>query len=256
MHVKNILRFLWVALALSAAISLRATERIPSAPAAYFNDYAGVVSLSTAHALNAQLEQYERTSSNQLVVAVYAHMESDSSIEDYTVRVAQAWSVGQKGRNNGAVLFVFRDDHKLYIQVGYGLEPVLTDALSKRIVENEIKPAFRAGDYDAGLRAGVNAMIAASQGEYKGTGQTHDEKGFRLSRNGLWIIFLIVLFVFSWVRSLFGRSVVYSGRQRGGLSPIFWAGGGGSSWSGGSGGGGGFSGGGGSFGGGGAGGSW
>ncbi|MDB6167073.1 MAG: hypothetical protein JWQ83_2213, partial [Lacunisphaera sp.] len=107
---------------------LAAAERIPPAPASYFNDYAGAVSAGAADDMNRQLQQYERDSSNQLLVVVYRKMESDSSVEDYTVRVAEAWKVGQKGRNNGAVLFVFKDDHKLYIQVGYGLEPTLTDA--------------------------------------------------------------------------------------------------------------------------------
>lgn len=124
----------------AAASWLRASEVIPPSPPKYFNDYANVVSPATAGALNAQLEQYERASSNQLLVVIYPKMQSDSSVEDYTVRVAQSWGVGQKGRSNGAVLFVFLTDRRMYIQVGYGLEPVLTDALSKRIIENELKP--------------------------------------------------------------------------------------------------------------------
>ena len=81
-------------------------------------------------------------------------MQSDSSIEDYTVRVAQSWGVGQKGKSNGAVLFVFTQDRKMYLQVGYGLEGALPDALAKRIIENEIKPYFRNGDYDGWLAGG------------------------------------------------------------------------------------------------------
>jgi uncharacterized protein len=248
--------------ALAIAVQpVAAAERIPPAPARYFNDYAGIVSGQTAGELDAQLENYERASSNQLLVAIFPKMESDSSVEDYTVRVAQAWGAGQKGRSNGAVLFAFMQEHKLYIQVGYGLEPRLTDALCKRIVENEIKPAFRAADYDKGLRAAVQAMIAASKGEYQGSGRTVRDLLPNLPPKVLVGLVVVILYlVFSFVRR-FQQPVLYGRRRASGLGGIFWTGGGGgwssgsgSGWS--SGGGGGFSGGGGSFGGGGAGGSW
>ena len=104
------------------------------------------------------------------MVAVFPKMQSDSSIEDYTVRVARSWQVGQKNKNNGAVLFVFVQDHKMFLQVGYGLEGVLPDALCKRIIDEQITPRFKAGDFDGGLTAGVQAILAATKGEYKGTG--------------------------------------------------------------------------------------
>ena len=95
-----------------------AAEVIPPAPAQYFNDSAGVVSAGTAAQLNQKLEQFERDASSQIVVVVYPKMQSDSAIEDYTVRVAQSWKIGQKDKNNGAVLFVFTQDHKMFLQVG------------------------------------------------------------------------------------------------------------------------------------------
>ena len=245
--------------ALLAAAWLPAAERIPPRPDRYFNDFAGVVSPATASQLNARLEQLERESSNQLVVAIYPKMDSASAVEDYTVRVAQAWAVGQKGRNNGAVLFAFMQEHALFIQVGYGLEGALPDATAKRIVEDEIKPAFRAGDYDGGMRAAVDAMVAATKGEYHGTGRTHAANNSGMNSNATWIIAVILLVAFSWIRSRRAGGASYTGRPRRGFSPIFWTGGGrggGRGSGGGGGGGGGFSGGGGSFGGGGAGGSW
>ncbi len=150
----------------------RAAEIIPPPPAQYFNDYANVVSPATATELNRTLEQFERDASSQILVTVFPKMQSDSSIEDYAVRVAQSWKVGQKGKDNGAVLFVFVQDHKMYLQVGYGLEGALPDAICKRIIENEIKPHFRNGDFDGGLRAGITAILQATRGEYKGTGRT------------------------------------------------------------------------------------
>ncbi len=97
-----------------------AAEVIPPAPEHYFNDYAHATSPATAERLNRELEDFEKQTSSQLLVAVYPKMQSDSSIEDYTIRVARAWKVGQAGKNNGAILFVFVQDHKMFIQVGYG----------------------------------------------------------------------------------------------------------------------------------------
>src|SRR4051812_13669081 len=182
-----------------AVTGLAAAERIPAAPARYFNDYAGIVRPDTANALNRQLEQFERDTSNQLLVVIYPKMESDSSVEDYTVRVAQAWKAGQQGRNNGAVLFAFMQEHQLYLQVGYGLEGVLPDAIAKRIIENEIVPRFRAGDVDGGMTAAVDAMIAAAKGEYRGTGRTQAQSQARgqdgFTGGGIGFVVLVIFVI-------------------------------------------------------------
>ena len=233
-----------------------AAETLPPKPAQWFNDYARLIPPQTASALNLRLEQFERDTSNQIIVAIYPRMESASSVEDYTVRIAQSWGVGQKARSNGAVLFLFMAEHQVYVQVGYGLEGALPDAVCHLIIENEIKSRFRAGDFAGGLDAATAAIIAATKGEYKGTGRTHANAGG--NNNGALIIGFFILFVI--IGSIMNRkrqaqSTVYG---RGSSSTGFWGGFGGGSgggWSGG-GGGGGFSGGGGSFGGGGSGGSW
>jgi len=264
---------LFLLTALVAVTGLAAAERIPPAPERYFNDYAGVVGRNTADQLNRRLEQFERDSSNQLLVAIYPRMESDSSVADYTVRVAQSWKAGQRARNNGAVLFVFMREHQLYLQVGYGLEGAIPDALAKRIIEREIVPRFRAGNIDGGMTAAVDAMIAATQGEYKGTGTTQRQQGRGKISPGIVgglgfggvVVFVIVLIILSRVlRGIAGANpTVFAGPRHRSLrrSTPWIIGGspwgrssGGSSWGGG--GGGGFSGGGGSFGGGGAGGKW
>src|SRR2546422_10188842 len=117
--------FLTAALVALVSLSSQAAEIIPPKPAGYFNDYAGVVSKEAALHFNEQLAQFERETSNQVVVAVFPKMQSDSSIEDYTQRVAQSWGVGQEERRNGVVLFVFIQDRKLCIQAGYGLAGAL-----------------------------------------------------------------------------------------------------------------------------------
>ena len=238
----------------SLAIKSQAAEVIPPNPDRYFNDYAGVVSVEAAQRFNEQLSQFDRETSDQVVVAVFPKMQSESDIADYTQRVAQAWGVGQKERRNGVVLFVFVQDRKMFIQVGYGLEGALPDITAFDITEYKIKPHFRSGDYEGGIAAGIDSIFQAIRGEYKGSGKTVAEKhhGGGPPSFLFFIIFLVALFVISRVLRRLGGYGYSSGRD----GPVFFpAGGGGGGWSSG-GGGGGFSGGGGSFGGGGAGSSW
>src|ERR1700716_1570140 len=156
--------------------NLHAAETIPPKPAGYFNHYASVVSKEAANRFNEQLAQFERDTSNQVVVAVFPKMESDSEIADYTQRVAQAWGVGQKEQRNGVVLFVFTQDRKMFIQVGYGLEGALPDLIAFDITEYRIKPHFRNNDYEGGLAEGIDSIFKAIRGEYKGTGKTVRER--------------------------------------------------------------------------------
>ena len=245
-----------LALAILFASNARTAEVIPPKPDRYFNDYAGVVSKEAAYRFNEQLAQFERETSDQVVVAIFPKMQSDSDIADYTQRVAQAWGVGQKERRNGVVLFVFVQDRKMFIQVGYGLEGALPDATAFDITERHIKPPFRSGNYEAGLASGIDLICKAIRGEYKGSGKTVAKQRRGAGASGLlpFIIFVIVLIIISRVMRRLGGYGYSSGRA----GPIFIPTGGGGGWSSGGGGGGfsGFSGGGGSFGGGGAGSSW
>jgi len=245
-----------VVLVASATIA-HAAETIPPKPAGYFNDYAGVVSKPVGDRFNEQLAQFERETSDQVVVAVFPTMQSDSDIADYTQRVAQAWGVGQKERRNGVVLFVFIKDRKMFIQVGYGLEGALPDITAFDITEHKIKPHFRTGDYEGGIAVGIDSIFNAIRGEYKGSGKTVAEQDHGGGAFNIWpfLIFLIVLIMISRMRRRRGG---YGYSSRGG-GPVFFPMGGGGGWSSGGGGGGGFSGfggGGGSFGGGGSGSSW
>ncbi len=254
--------FCIAALFIVATSFCRAAEVIPPKPAGYFTDYANVVSKDAALRFNEQLAQFERETSNQLVVAVYPKMQTDSDIADYTRRVAQAWGVGQADTRNGAALFVFIEDRKMFIQVGYGLEGVIPDVTAFEITERHIKPRFKANDYEGGLATGIDLMMKAARGEYKGSGKTAVESQNRKLDGGFGCLFFIIFVVVvmmviaSGSRKKRRRGWGYSG----GGGPFIGGGwgGGGSGWSGGSSGGGfsGFSGGGGSFGGGGGGSSW
>jgi uncharacterized protein len=254
-------RAAWVAACAALAwAALAAADRydalVPEKPQRYVTDRAGVFGPGQAEALNAKLEQFERETSNQILVWVDRKVPEGFTLEDFTVRAAQKWGAGQKKEDNGAVLFVFTEDRKARIEVGYGLEGSLTDVTSKRIIDDEMIPLFRQGDYAAGIDRAVDAMIAATRGEYRGTGRTNAERGER-RRDGFGSVgtcLLMALFFGFWVMASTRRRW----RTFGGGG--WWSGGG---WGGGgfggggfSGGGGGFSGGGGSFGGGGASGSW
>src|SRR5262245_46376183 len=193
-----------------AFATLHAAEVMPPKPTAYFNDYASVVSQDVARRFNEQLAQFERETSNQVVVAVFPKMESDSSIEDYTQRVAQAWGVGGKDRRNGAVLFVFIQDRKMYIQVGYGLEGTLPDLTAFDITERHIKPFFRKQDYQSGLATGIDLICKAIRGEYKGDGRTTSERAAsnrsqKGQGNDLFVFIFLVIMALVIMRALRGR---------------------------------------------------
>ncbi|MEY2547086.1 MAG: uncharacterized protein QOG48_2203 [Verrucomicrobiota bacterium] len=240
------------------AINAHAAEVIPPKPAAYFNDYAGVVSKEAASRFNEQLAQFERETSNQVVVAIFPKMESSSDIADYAQRVAQSWGIGSKAQRNGVAVLVFTQDHKMSIQVGYGLEGALPDATAYDIRANHITPHFRSGDYEGGLAEGIDLIFKAIRGEYKGDGATVRERRTNRNGGGGGLVFLI-LFVIVMISIFRARKRGY--RYSGSRGPyVSWwpSGGSGGGWSSGSGGGGfsGFSGGGGSFGGGGSSGGW
>src|SRR5262249_54862126 len=153
-------------------------------------------------------------------------MQSASSVEDYTVRVAQRWGVGQKEHKNGVVLFVFQESHDVRIVTGYGLEGALPDALCKQIIEDEIVPRFRSGDFDGGLTAGVHALMAAARGEYRGTGRTRTAARAPVLHNSVILGLTLFILFLSVARARARRSILLG---RGGRRSI-WGGG---PWSGG-----------------------
>ena len=231
---------LFVLLAFVCGTSARAEEVIPPKPTRYFNDYAQAVSPGVADRLNSELETLEEQSSNQILVCIYPKMQTDSSIEDFCHRIYAGWGVGQKGKNNGAVLFVFKDDHKDHIETGRGLEGPLPDSVCEDILEDTMAPKFQAGDFDGAMTAGVEAMIQATKGEFKGNGRTANQDqnggggaGGGLSAAGVLllvagvVIFLVLGFFFPGLFNILGLilNLFLMGGGRGGTT----FGGGGSS---------------------------
>jgi uncharacterized protein len=205
-------------------------------------------------ALEAKLKAHEDKTTDQVVVATLRSLEG-YEIEDYANRLFRHWQLGQKGKDNGALLLVAPQERKVRIEVGYGLEGALTDALSKVIITTAIAPQFQKGNFTGGIDAGVDAMLSILTGdaeEWHRRAEVREDSSTSIDPIIAFVILLILFFLISRLMgSARGRGVR---RGRGGpwiVTPGGWSGGGGG-WSGG----GGFSGGGGSSGGGGASGSW
>jgi len=246
---KEIPLFLFVSLFLflpSAAFT--AGPVVPPVPTRYVTDKAGVIAPDVVRQLEARLADFERETSNQFLVYTQNTLPDGTTLEEYTVACAQAWKAGQTQRKNGMILFVFPGSRKARLEVGYGLEGAMPDALARQVLDEQVIPRFRTGDYSGGISAGVSAAIAATRGEYKGTGKTRGQGKEPFLPVPL-LLGIIFLFFFGIVPTIFGRG-------RGGYSYIGRGGWGSGGFGGFGGGGGGFSGGGGSFGGGGASGSW
>ncbi len=212
-------------------------------------DLAGMISPAARQKIAAVSADLERTDSTQVVVLTVPSLKGEP-LEDYSLRVAEAWGLGRKGKDNGVLILVAQAEREVRIEVGYGLEGRLTDLLAGRIIDNVITPRFKAGDFDGGIVAGADAVAQAVRGEFK-TDKSKGRNGGGFPGLGM-LLFFIVL----GPLSLIGRFARPRGplerRRRGG----FWIGGGGFGGGGGGFGGGGFGGGGGGFGGGGASGGW
>lgn len=223
-------------------------------------DYAHVLSADAVGRLNQQALSYEPGTTRKIVVAIFPTLD-DEAVEDFTIRLAEAWKIGSKKNNDGVLVVLFIKEHKIRIEVGYGLEDQLTDVTAHRIEDELMAPRFRQGDWEGGLREAIAAIDTATGGHEHAEGKLPARAPSGGGGGGL-PIGLIVFVIFVIVILIARRGG--GGRGGGGsIWPwIFLGGGGGGGWSGGSsgwssGGGGGWSGGGGgSFGGGGATGSW
>lgn len=227
-------------------------------------DDAALLSPQQEQALTGKLAALERQSGRQLVVATLSDLQG-YDISDYGYQLGRAWGIGSKDKNDGALLIIAPHERKVRIEVGYGLEGIMTDAVSSQIIRNDITPHFKAGDMPGGIDAGVDAigkLLTLPPEEAKALAAKAAADARNASDNGgdvmviFWLIVVVIIVAAMFSNRGRGR------RYRGGAGPVIlwgpgdsgWGSGGGSSWGGGDGGG--FSGGGGSFGGGGASGGW
>jgi uncharacterized protein len=161
------------ALALSLAPALASAAFVPPPrPERYVTDLAGVLDEARRKALNERLAQFERETSNQVLVYVDRKLPAGTTLEEFASRAFRAWKVGQEDRDNGVVFFAFVDDRKMRIEVGYGLEGAIPDARAKQITSGVVVPAFKRGDFAGGTEGAAEALMKAARGEYQGTGKT------------------------------------------------------------------------------------
>jgi uncharacterized protein len=219
------------------------------------NDHAGLLSERDKRELEAALARFETETTNQIVVATLESLQG-LPIEDYGYQLGRHWGIGQAGKDNGALLIVAPEEREVRIEVGYGLEGELTDAQSRTIIETSILPHFRQGDFAAGVKAGVAAMIKTLGGSYDPALPAVQVRESDRAPSPFPLAVALPIFLIIVLNRLFGRR--RRGRSRGYRGPVIVPGGWGGrhGGSGGGGRGGGFSGGGGSFGGGGASGRW
>ncbi len=179
------------------------------------NDLAGLIDPATQRQLEAALAQLEQSDSTQLAVLTIDSLQGDS-LEDFSIRVVEQWQIGQKNVDNGVLLLISKNDRKIRIEVGYGLEGKLTDLVAGRIIRNVMVPQFKMGRFDQGIIAGVNAIAGVVRGEYKAPATPGRRSGRRDASPGFMGLIALALFI-----NMLGRANRFLGAAAGGvLVPI------------------------------------
>ena len=177
---------------------------VPTKPNSYVLDTANLLDVNTKTILEQNLNLFEKEEGNEIVVVTIASLEGDT-VENVAQEIFEAWGIGKKGQNNGALLLVSRDDRRMRIHVGYGLEPTLTDITAYHIEQEEIVPSFKEGNYALGITSGVNAIESVirdtANAEQYQKNNSSKSSGFNPS-----YIIVFVIFAVQWLASIFGRS--------------------------------------------------
>lgn len=178
---------LTVFLLLAALPVLVAAQNYPERSSTLVTDYTGTLSSSEINALENKLVAFDDSTSSQIAVVIIKTLDG-YEVAEYAVGIAEKWGIGRDGKDNGIMVLVAMDDRKMTIQTGYGMEGALPDAIAKRIIENDMKPAFKSGNYYEGLDKAADNIISYTKGEY--TGERNNAKGEQFP---YWIIFWVIL---------------------------------------------------------------
>lgn len=204
---------------LSLLFTFAFAQDFPEKPNTLVNDYANVLSSDQKQQLETKLVAFNDSSSTQIAVAILKSV-GDYDINEYAVELGRKWGVGQSGKNNGIMIVVAVGDRKISIQTGYGLEGALPDIYAKRIIDNDIKPNFRAGNYYAGLDEATTSIIKYTRGEYKNDSpKASSKKGG--SGSIIIIIIIVIVIIIIMRKGGGGGSEVIGGR--GASNALFWA---------------------------------
>ena len=212
-----------------------AAVTLPAKPDHYVTDHAGVLAADRATAIDEKLKAFEKATSDQIIVYIDKKVPEGTTLEEMGAQAIRDWGVGQKGKNNGAIVFIFTDDHKMRIEVGYGLEGSITDARTRLITSELMKPKIKQGDFAGAVDAATDAMMNFAKGEdNRGSGHTVAEANVNGKANSpLFLLFPLLMFfgiggfiIFmmtygkkrGWVRVSPGSSDSYSGSSDSGSS--------------------------------------
>ena len=188
-------------------------DDFPERSATIVTDYTNTLSSSERQALEQKLVAFNDSTSSQVAIVMMSSV-GNYDISEYAVQLYNKWGIGQKNKNNGVLILVAKDDRKVFITTGYGMEGVFPDALAKRVVNNDILPAFKTGDYYGGLDAAVNSIMSIVKGEYSADGKGQKKEGIP------WFGVLLAIFIFFVViMSKVGSTRNYARRNNLG----FWA---------------------------------
>lgn len=154
----------WTALLLCGGAATAVGREVPGYQG-YVNDYASMMSAEVRAKLESDLQAFDRSDSTQVAILTIDSLEGDP-IEDFSIRVVDQWQIGQKGKDNGVLFLAVKNDRKMRIEVGRGLEHVLTDLAAGRIIDGVVAPRFKAGRFDEGFAAGILAIMQTTRGEY------------------------------------------------------------------------------------------
>ena len=198
-------RLLPIALILAVFLPESALAYIsPGEPTGFINDFAGALTIDQKNNLEQQLEAYEASTTNEISVAIINSLNGDT-IENYSISLAEEWQIGKEAKDNGVLILVVVADRQMRIEVGYGLEPYLTDLEANQIINQIMKPAFQAGDFYGGLSGAVGGIEKILSGEQLDLPLSGDKKPINYGWLVDWLIFGFFVF-FELIVSILARS--------------------------------------------------
>lgn len=184
---------------------LFAQDVLPEKPQSWVNDYANVLSASEKQTLTGMLQGLEQRSSNQIFVAIFESMPENTYLEDFALKLYDKWKPGLAEQDNGVIMVIFINDRKVRIEVGYGLEDVITDAQSGTVIRDYMAPYFRQGDYYHGIEAALSVLIPAAEGKYQIPVKSKNKnKGGNFTYYIILFILVMLISKFFWRRRIYG----------------------------------------------------
>jgi len=195
------------------ATVLLAGSSIPDRPQSWVTDYADVLTAAQESQLNGMLSGLEKRSSNQIFVAVFAEIPDGEYLEDFTTKVFEKWRPGLADKNNGILMAIFIKDRKIRMEIGYGLEDVITDAQANTLIQEILRPNFKQGNYFAGIKSTLDVLIPAAEGKYQIPVRQKSKK--KKSSGTLYVIFILFIILSTFFRRGGGTGV--GTRRRGGM---------------------------------------